>query len=145
MNFIAEMNWTAVVPLFFIVPITCEGQLFGNGPLPRSNGKDTIVTLTPAELNTMLGLPHVFIYDCNEEEIFAAAHIPEARLTVYDQVSVEILPKDTSATVVFYCYSQECSAAPMAAKAALDLGYAHVCLMPQGITGWQEAGLPTKP
>jgi rhodanese-related sulfurtransferase len=139
------MKWIVIVLLVFALPLTGAGQSLGSQPMQGAGGRDTIITLTPAELNAMLGMPHLFVYDCNEEEIYSAAHIPEARLTVYDQISTEILPKDTGETVVFYCYSPECSAAPMAAKAALDLGYAHVCLMPLGITGWQEAGLPTKP
>ena len=87
----------------------------------------------------------VTIYDCNEEENYTYAHVPGARLVIYDQITPDILPADTGAVLVFYCYSPECPAASTAAHTAADLGHGRVSCMKAGITGWQDAGLPTEP
>ena len=101
--------------------------------------------LEPAGLAAMLGKANVFIYDCNEEDMFREAHVPGAKLTVYDEVTAAQLPTDLSATLIFYCYSPECPAATTAARTALTLGHTDVYSMLAGITGWQDAGLPTEP
>lgn len=101
--------------------------------------------LEPAQLAAMLGTANVFIYDCNEEDMFREAHVPGAKLTVYDEVSADQLPADLSATLIFYCYSPECPAATTAARTAMALGHTDVYSMLAGITGWQDAGLPTEP
>jgi PQQ-dependent catabolism-associated CXXCW motif protein len=48
-----------------------------------------------------------------------------------------------SAPTVFYCLRQ-CWMSWNAAKRAVLLGYTHVFWYPDGVDGWQEAGLPTK-
>jgi len=52
------------------------------------------------------------------------------------------LPSDKGRSLVFYCHSPFCSAAADAARRALAAGHANVFVMPAGIKGWVEAGLP---
>ena len=52
------------------------------------------------------------------------------------------LPADKSTELVFYCGSEQCNAAPKAAKRAKELGYTAVKVMPEGIRGWVKAGKP---
>ena len=108
-------------------------------------GKVIVKNLTPAQLSAMLGSPTLFVYDCNEEDMYKEAHVPGAKLTVYDEVTADKLPPDRNATLVFYCYSPECPAAGSAARSAIALGYTDVHCMVEGITGWQDAGLATEP
>ena len=101
--------------------------------------------ITPQRLSQMMDSAKVYVFDCNEPEMFAEAHVPGAVLTVYDEVSEKDLPKDHQATIVFYCYSPECPAGTNASKTALNLGFKHVYSMLAGITGWQDAKLRTEP
>jgi rhodanese-related sulfurtransferase len=55
----------------------------------------------------------------------------------------ETLPQDKSATLVFYCGSEACTAAKGAAKRASSAGWKDVNVMPAGIKGWSAAGKPT--
>lgn len=134
------------LPLF-LVPFFSFGQAEASSvPAPVEPALPASVKeLTPAELATMLGQPGVFVYDCNEVDMHAEAHVPGAKLTVYDEVTAATLPADRSAKLVFYCYSPECPAGAMAAQTALSLGFAHVYCMTAGIVGWQDAGLGTEP
>lgn len=104
-----------------------------------------VTEVTPLELAAMMKAGTVHIADCNEEDNYVFAHVPGAKLVVYDMLTPEILPADRDAPLVFYCYSPECPAAGMAAQTALSMGHTHVHLMSAGITGWQDAGLPTEP
>ena len=52
------------------------------------------------------------------------------------------LPTDKNANLVFYCGSTKCTAAPKAAKLAIEAGYKNVSVMPDGIKGWVAAGKP---
>lgn len=81
-----------------------------------------------------------FVFDDNEKERFAKGHVPGAKFLPFDQVTTEKLPNDKDATLVFYCYGEGCSACHNAAKAAIGLGYTHVFIMPEGITGWEKKG-----
>lgn len=101
--------------------------------------------ITPAQLAALLEKPAVFIYDCNEADMYTEAHVPHAELTVYDAITADKLPADHNATLVFYCYSPECPAGATAARTALTMGYHTVYCMTAGITGWQDAGMKTEP
>lgn len=58
--------------------------------------------------------------------------------------ALTLLPEARSVPLVFYCASRWCGAAEGAAKRALSAGYSAVSVMPDGIKGWREAGLPTE-
>lgn len=101
--------------------------------------------MAPQELAALLKTSTVHVIDVNEDFTYAEAHVPGAKLMVYDEITAEKLPADRSVPMVFYCYSPECPAAGMAAHSALALGFVNVYCMKAGITGWQDAGLPTEP
>jgi rhodanese-related sulfurtransferase len=104
-----------------------------------------VKVITPEQLSHMMDSAKVYVYDCNEPDMFAEAHVPGAVLTVYDDVSEKNLPTDRQAMIVFYCYSPECPAGSNAARTAMKLGHTHVYSMLAGITGWQDAKLKTEP
>lgn len=137
--------------LVFIVPLCmmlamCKGQARAvHSAVPDPTEAAIVQEITPAQLASMLEKPEVYIYDCNEEDMYTEAHVPQAILTVYDAITPEKLPADHAATLVFYCYSPECPAGATAARTALNLGYRTVYSMTAGITGWQDAGLKTEP
>lgn len=85
---------------------------------------------------------NIYIVDANERESYLAGHIPGAQWVRYDAVATTNLPTSKDTKLVFYCYNPRCGASPLAAKTALALGYRHVWLMPEGITGWRSAGMP---
>lgn len=133
-------------PLLFVLlgmaSLTASGQsVVGDA----SSGGTTVQEIAPAELAGMIEAANVFIYDCNEADMFAEAHVPGAVLTVYDALTADSLPADRSAPLVFYCYSPECPAGCSAARTATKLGFTTVYCMTAGITGWQDAGLATEP
>lgn len=106
-------------------------------------GTGVVQDIAPQALAALL--PHVHVVDVNEADNYAFAHVPGAKLLAYDALTIEVLPADKSVTLVFYCWSPECPAAGMAAESAVKLGYTDVRCMHAGITGWQDAGLPTEP
>jgi rhodanese-related sulfurtransferase len=107
------------------------------------SGPVAVKDITPQDLSVLLHKVHVI--DVNEADNYAFAHVPGATLMAYDAITTEALPADKSDTLVFYCWSPECPAAGMAAESAVKLGYTDVRCMHAGITGWQDAGLPTEP
>jgi rhodanese-related sulfurtransferase len=58
--------------------------------------------------------------------------------------SLDLLPDSKTAQVVFYCASTWCGAAETAADRAVHAGYKLVSVLPAGIKGWTEAGMPTQ-
>ena len=53
------------------------------------------------------------------------------------------LPADRDQPLIFYCYSDLCSAAVEAARRAISAGYSDVAVMPDGIQVWLSAELQT--
>ena len=127
--------------------LTLPVLLFSCAVHAQTQDADTsgVRLIEPKPLAEMLSTSKVWVYDCNEPEVYAEAHVPQAIPTVYDALTNNHLPADRDAILVFYCYSPECPAASMAALTAEMLGFTHVYCMPAGITGWQDAGLRTEP
>ncbi len=116
-------------------------------PCAAQSGPDAgpVKDITPQELSVEIQKGGVTLIDVNEADNYAFAHVPGARLIAYDAITPDVLPADKSSKLVFYCWSPECPAAGMAAESAVKLGYTDVRCMHAGITGWQDAGLPTEP
>ena len=114
-------------------------------PCAAQSGPDAVPVkdITPQEL--FAWLPRMHVIDVNEADNYAFAHVPGAKLIAYDAITPDVLPADKSGALVFYCWSPDCPAAGMAAESAVHLGYSEVYCMHAGITGWQDAGLPTEP
>jgi rhodanese-related sulfurtransferase len=58
--------------------------------------------------------------------------------------ALDLLPPSKAASVVFYCASTWCGAAETAADRAVRAGYTLVHVLPAGIKGWTEAGMPVQ-
>lgn len=126
-----------------LIPMCPLLLAFGLCRAQPANVPGGIKDITPQELAKEL--PHVHVIDVNEPDSYAEAHVPGAVLLVYDAIKATDLPADKSSALVFYCWSMECPAAETAAQSAVKLGYTEVACMKAGITGWQDAGLPTEP
>jgi rhodanese-related sulfurtransferase len=87
---------------------------------------------------------NLHVYDNNGPERYAAGHLPGAVWLRYDAVEAGNLPPDKSATLVFYCANEHCTACHVAARSALGFGYRNVFIMPAGIRGWEKAGMPVE-
>jgi len=126
-----------ITSLFLVAATYCSAQA-GGASFP------SVTDVTPEEVLTMLK-DNVFLADVNEEFTYTDAHLPGAKLLVYDAIAADQLPADKAQPIVFYCYSPECPAARMAAESAARLGFTRVHCMPAGIVGWQDAGFRTEP
>ena len=83
----------------------------------------------------------VIMVDANSEKTRKKLGVvPGARLlSSYSDFDVKELNAKKSDTLVFYCHSEACGAAPAAAKIAADKGF-KVKVMKAGIVGWKKAG-----
>jgi rhodanese-related sulfurtransferase len=100
--------------------------------------------MTVQEVAQKLKQPAFFVYDDNSAARYQKGHVPGAKLFNPYSPEARALPADKSATLVFYCANEECSACHDGARAALKLGYKNVFIMPAGIAGWEKAKLPTE-
>jgi hypothetical protein len=62
--------------------------------------------LAVPEVAALVGKPDVYIYDNNGRERYDAGHVPTAKWLDYDKVSKDELPKNSAATLVFYCANE---------------------------------------
>ncbi len=111
----------------------------------NASSPSAVKDITPEELAVLMKKEAVLVLDCNEADNYAYSHVPGAKLVVYDHLTPEELPSDTATALVFYCYSPECPAAATAAHTASTMGHTQVYCMTAGITGWEDAHLPTEP
>ena len=102
-------------------------------------------SISPAELQQLLdvGGP-VTIFDVNSPQSWTAAHVPAARNLDPAEFSERDMPADKDAAIIFYCSNFLCRKAPNAARRARNMGHTNVRVMSAGISGWQNAGLPTE-
>jgi len=86
------------------------------------------------------------IIDVNGPDSFKAGHVPSALsfAAIKDNLAAS-LPADKNALIIAYCGGPQCGAYLKAAKAAQKLGYTNIKHMAAGISGWNEAKLPTEP
>lgn len=73
----------------------------------------------------------VIIFDARNAESFAEGHIDGAVL-----YTSNALPEDKATSMVFYCGGPRCSAAPKAARGAIELGYTNVMVFTGGWMEW---------
>jgi rhodanese-related sulfurtransferase len=84
------------------------------------------------------------VYDANNDEVYAAGHIPGAVHVDHAKLDASVLPTDKANNLVFYCYNEQCGASHKAAAQAVDLGYKNVFVYKGGIEGWKKAGKPVE-
>lgn len=107
-------------------------------------GKPQAVTI--GQLATMLkGAEPPHLFDANGERTRREyGTIPGATLLPScSDYATTLLPQNKADHLVFYCASTWCGAAEKAAERALEQGYTAVSVLPEGIKGWSEAGMPT--
>lgn len=104
---------------------------------------EDLMTISADELWSVIdsGQP-VFVFDTNRKERWEKSHVPGATWIDFESVELTQLPEDPTAQLVFYCANLVCPASQISARAAMDLGYENVMIMPEGIAGWEEKGLP---
>jgi rhodanese-related sulfurtransferase len=117
----------------FAVPVRCSTPVDGE--------KYSLITLR--EARDMYGKAGVFFVDVNEPEVYERYHIPGATPVTSEELR-RFLPRDKQSTIVFYCAERRCYASHAAAREAIKFGYTRVLVMPEGIFGWVNAGLPTE-
>lgn len=86
----------------------------------------------------------IHVFDANSQARYDAGHIPGAIAMTKATIKPEALPANKDAMLVFYCGSPKCMASHDVARAAIGLGYTNVWILPDGIKGWEGAGLPTE-
>lgn len=97
--------------------------------------------LTPAQVSQEIRGGNVIILDANPKSIYRKHHVPTAQNINFVQFS-DLLPKNRSKRLIFYCMNEMCTASHQAAEAAVKAGYKNVALMPSGINGWLKSELP---
>ena len=115
----------------FAAPALCSTPVEGERYL--------LVTLR--EARDLRGKPGVYFVDVNEPEVYERYHIPGATPVTSEHLR-RFLPRDMQSTIVFYCAERRCYASHAAAREAIKLGYRRILIMPEGIFGWANAGLP---
>lgn len=133
-----------------IIPVLALGLL----PLACEKGGDTPAEHAAARL-TELSVDQVAalvssakppkIYDANSEETRQKYGLLPGAIAIGSRDEIpSLLPEGKGEKLVFYCGSTMCRAAEGAAKKAVEAGYTDVNVMPAGITGWTQAGKPTR-
>lgn len=122
----------------------CQGEAGKEGK-GDCDGKSCPKRIAAADVQQALTAgERIFVYDVNGVERFNQGHIKGAHLLNRHTMTEHNLPTDKASKLVFYCGSSKCKASVKAAKRALALGYTNVWVMPEGIAGWESAGLPTE-
>ena len=108
------------------------------------DGKPGFTMLPAAELLKQIDAKAAMtIFDVNRKERFLKGHVPGAVHVNRRALTHMELGKDKAAKLVFYCGSPKCRASHKAAHTARHMGYTNVFVMPEGIKGWEAAGLRT--
>lgn len=134
-------KWILAAVVAVTVPtaaLACEGMEQHHAALePKKVTVTEVATLTKAKKVTPV--------DANGQKTRSEKGVIPGALLLTSSGSYDVkeLPADKASKLVFYCANEKCSASTQAAKKALEAGYTDVAVMPQGISGWKEAGQPT--
>lgn len=134
----------ALIPVIFILSgfglipnALANGGTWGDDDQASAPSFHSPISLKQAE--QLLGQKNVYFFDVNPEDIWQQGHIPGA-VNINKPDWQSLLPKDKTATLIFYCMNKLCVASDEAAKATEEMGYTHVFTMPEGIFGWMSSG-----
>ena len=61
---------------------------------------------TVDQVERRLGQPGVYVFDGNPSEIYAENHLPAAARLNHKDITKDVLPKDSDATLIFYCMNE---------------------------------------
>jgi len=90
----------------FLPSLGCHrGDPASSRPAMRP-GKLSIAELEAKMQEAQAGRLQLFVYDNNSKERFAESHLPGAKWVEFDEITENDLPKDHSATLVFYCSNE---------------------------------------
>ncbi len=101
--------------------------------------------ISPQDVKAAAAAKTAVIIDANSPDSYKAGHVPGA--LSWAQIKSNLaasLPADKNTLIIAYCGSPKCGAYLKAAKAAKELGYTNVKHMSAGISGWNDAKLPTE-
>ncbi len=134
-------KWILAAVVAVTVPtaaLACEGMESHHASLEPKK-----VTVT--EVASLTKTKKVTPVDANGQKTRSEKGVIPGALLLTSSGSYELkeLPADKASKLVFYCANEKCNASTQAAKKALEAGYTDVAVMPQGISGWKEAGQPT--
>ncbi len=111
------------------VQTSCETVISGGKEeeLPNPDGKDAVITLTPADAKALMesGIDYILL-DVRTVEEFSEEHLEGALLLPNEQIRNEqpVLLPDLQATVLVYCRSGRRSRE--AAEKLVSMGYTHI-------------------
>lgn len=89
--------------------------------------------VTRDEVASFIQAGNVTIIDARDANSFTAGHVPGAV-----NLAAASLPADKNTKLVFYCGGTFCSAAPKAAKKAIEAGYKNVMVFRGGWAEWNK-------
>jgi rhodanese-related sulfurtransferase len=102
-------------------------------------------TVSPEEVHQLVSRPGAAtVIDVNAPQRWMQGHVPGAINLDPAAFERSDLPEDPATVLVFYCSGPLCMKAPSAARRAGKMGFRNAQVMPAGITGWRDAGLPTE-
>lgn len=99
--------------------------------------------LSPEQVMQEIKNGQPLILDVNLKEDYIKRHLPTAKLIQFGKME-DVMPKDKTKRIIFYCMSELCNSSHEMARAALRSAYKNVAIMPTGLNGWLKAGLPTE-
>src|SRR4029077_8995806 len=110
-------------------------------PLPKG-----VADVAPADVQKLVTDGKAVVFDANSAETRTKfGSVPKATLLESSSdYSLDVLPKDKTTTLIFYCANPHCTASHSAAKRAVTAGYKDVRVMSVGIAGWKTAGMETE-
>ena len=102
--------------------------------------------ISPADVLAAANAKSAVIIDANGPASYQAGHVPGALsfASIKGDLATS-LPADKNTLIIAYCGNPKCGAYLQAAKAAQKLGYTNIKHMSAGISGWNDAKLPTEP
>ena len=89
-------------PAFWIAAFTC----FAAAGAACAGEKEPFGRITVAEVERRLGEKGFYVFDNNPLDVYEAGHVPGAKWVDYRHVQARDLPRDQSATLVFYCANE---------------------------------------
>jgi rhodanese-related sulfurtransferase len=133
------VNWSRLrlLPVLLLAGTACR-----QAPNAEPSAPVELARLSLEQVAAKLGQPGVYLFDANPKDFYSHGHLPGAQWVKFDEVDASVLPADKTATLIFYCANELCTASHTAALAARALGYPNTFLMPQGFIGWKKAGRP---
>jgi rhodanese-related sulfurtransferase len=127
-------------------PVFLVALLFGWIPSVSSchseGGGEEFLFISTQDLSKGIKEKTLFVVDNNTPELYQKKHIPSAVFMDHHEPNAAVLPKDKNTALVFYCKNTRCTASHAGARFAKSQGYSNIRVYPEGIDGWETAGMP---